>query len=177
MAEHAEEVAHATALVHGLNPVDAVRSVFNAAMSHKVRQDAPLAGCSIDRTALRNFSEATADDNVEALMCFSCACIHTYVQDSGTQGPISWYKPLVIEPSTHEFKFLGARLPDMVNLIGLDPFLKRYGNVKAIANFTESAELDDWTLRLPGNHGALLCCPEDHKCAHDAEHVVMGCSL
>ena len=41
LAEHAEEVAHATALVHSLNPIDAVRSVYNAAISHKVCQDAP----------------------------------------------------------------------------------------------------------------------------------------
>ena len=111
LAEHSEEVAGATGLIQSLNPVDAVRSVYNAAIAHKVRQDAPLAGCSLDRTALRNFSEATAGDNVEALMCFSCACIHTCVKDNDGPRPIDWHKPVTKDPRTKEYKFLGASLP------------------------------------------------------------------
>eukprot|EP00971_Amphidinium_carterae_P158812 3148724-Amphidinium_carterae.1 len=42
-------------------------SVYNEAVSIRCREGAPLAGSCLDRTALRQFSRATANDNVEAL--------------------------------------------------------------------------------------------------------------
>ena len=55
---------------------------FNAALSIKCRSGAPLAGSSVDRIVLEKFAEATAEDRVESLICFLCACTYTRIAET-----------------------------------------------------------------------------------------------
>ena len=81
--EHADDLEPVAARL--LRPCcpDALLSVYNAAVAQRCRADAPLAGCSLDRTALRSFAKATAKDSVEALICFCCACVYTRARGKG----------------------------------------------------------------------------------------------
>ncbi len=60
-------------------------SVYNEAIAEKLRQGAPLASYSIDRRCLRNYSEATSNNNIQAPICFLCACIYPYVSTQQNQ--------------------------------------------------------------------------------------------
>lgn len=66
----------------------AMLSVYNEAIAQICRADAPVAGCSLDRTALKAFASAMADDKVESLVCFSCACVFPRVAEVGEKGKI-----------------------------------------------------------------------------------------
>ena len=60
------------------SPHELFAAAYNEALGVKVRQGAPLASYAIDRKCLRKASEATSGDNMEALICFFCACIHPH---------------------------------------------------------------------------------------------------
>eukprot|EP00971_Amphidinium_carterae_P127135 2518943-Amphidinium_carterae.1 len=62
-------------------------SIYNEVVSAKCRCGAPVAGASLDRTALRQFGEVTAGDDVEALVCCICACVHTRVANTNPEAP------------------------------------------------------------------------------------------
>ena len=177
LKEHRE---HLEPLVHQLNHVqpnvkDAFRSVYNEAVAVKCRGQAPLAGCSLDRTALRSFAKATAGDNVEALICFSCACIHTRVAETEEQGPIKWCRPLRSrEAGGHTF--LERPLPEILDRVGLDAFLQKYDQLQGDLKLTAFEDFSQWRVQVPlGETGAfLLCCPEDHRCDEHPEHPGEG---
>ena len=76
------------------NAPDALISVYRQAIAEKCRGQAPIAGCSLDRTALHSFAEATAGNKIEALMCGSCGGIFPYVEEVADKGDIRWYQPL-----------------------------------------------------------------------------------
>ncbi|CAK9046729.1 ATP-dependent DNA helicase, partial [Durusdinium trenchii] len=88
---------------------DALLSAYNAGISHKCRQQAPVACASLDRKALLSFAEAQAGDKVEALVCWSCGCSHAYVQEIAAKGNIQWRRPLESPPNaaTDKSYFLG----------------------------------------------------------------------
>ena len=67
-----------------------VAAVYNEAIGMKIREGAPLASYSIDRKCLRKAAEATAGDNVEALICFFCPCIYPYRKREPAPA-IRWY--------------------------------------------------------------------------------------
>ena len=80
--EHFDELIHAAKVLPIKVEEDvAILSVYNEAIADILRTQAPLAGPSLDRKALRSFSEATKGDNVEALVCFCCGCIHACVAE------------------------------------------------------------------------------------------------
>ena len=60
------------------SPDERVAAAYNEALGFKVRQGAPLASYAIDRKCLRKASEAMSGENIEALICFFCACIHPH---------------------------------------------------------------------------------------------------
>ena len=141
---------------------DALYSVYCQAVAVKCRSQAPIAGSSLDRTALHSFTEAIAGGKVEALMCFSCGGIHPYVEEVAAKGDINWYQPLQRSDSTGELLFLGQPVGKVQELLGLQPYLAKYNIVEPLhAELTSNETFEDWLLKLPGlEDGKLLCCPE-----------------
>ena len=142
-------------------------SVYNAALSVKCRAAAPLAGSSLDRVALEKFAEATAEDHVESLICFSCACTYTRIAETEDRGDIQWHRPL-----EQTNKFLGQPVKAIEQLLGLDHFLGKYNHLLEDAKLTDSEDFENWHLKLAGEAQdvRLLCCPEDHRCTRSSEH-------
>ena len=72
IAKHRPEVQKASdCLARMHTEEERVAAVNNEAVGIKVRAGAPLVSYSIDRACLRKGAEATAGDNVQALVCFS----------------------------------------------------------------------------------------------------------
>ena len=142
---------------------DALLSAYNAAVSEVCRKQAPVAGCSIDRTALQAFAESCQGNHVEAIVCFSCACIHTRVSDlPSNKSLIQWRKPL--RQVDGQFRFLGRAVEEVASLLSLDSFLERYDliAVDPERRLTDSESFDKWCVTLRGaSRRKLLCCPED----------------
>ncbi|CAJ1341228.1 unnamed protein product, partial [Effrenium voratum] len=174
-AEHAEDLESAAACFPGPRPPDALLSVYNEAVARRCRAGAPLAGCSLDRTALRSFAEATAEDSVEALVCFCCACVYTRVAELEGQSEIQWRRPLSRKP-TGEHLFFGKPAAAAAQALSLERFLEKYDQLDAPGKkLSDSESFGSWKLRLPGPGGAeLLCCPEDHRCRAVPGHVEEG---
>ena len=140
----------------------AIYSIYNQAVAVKCRSQAPLAGPSLDRTALNSLSEATKGNKVEALMCFSCGGIHPFVEEVADKGNIQWYQPLERCGNSGEMTFLGQPLKVVEGLLGLQVYLSRYNLVEPQqTRLTDNETFDDWTMKLPEmEDGVLLCCPE-----------------
>ena len=170
-AEHAEDLEPVAAR---LRCPDALSSVYNEAVAQRCRADAPLAGCSLDRTALRYFAKATAKDSVEALICFCCACVYTRVAEVGERSEIQWQRPLSRAPSG-ELLFFGRPVA-AAEALGLEHFLNKYDQLDAPGKkLSDHETFASWKLRLPGPDDVeLLCCPEDHRCGAAPEHVAEG---
>ena len=145
------------------NAPDALRSVYCQAIAAKCRGQPPIAGSSLDRTALHNFAEATAGNNVEALICWSCGGIHPYVAEVAEKGEINWYQPLQRSDSTGELFFLGQPLTTIIELLGLQNYFSKYDLVApGQVSLTAHESFQEWSLELPGLvDGDVLCCPED----------------
>ena len=162
---HAEDLQPiAAAMLRGDAP-DALLSIYKAAISHKCRSQAPVAGCSIDRGALKAYSESFAGENVEALICFCCARRFTYVAELAKEDKteISWHQPL-LRKEEEGLSFLGQPADKVANILSLNTFLARYDTVSSAGRrLTDSEDFADWTLCLHGlaEHGPLLCCPEE----------------
>lgn len=142
---------------------DAFYGVYNQAMAVKCRSQAPLAGESFDRTALKSFSEAMEGNQVEALVCFCCGGIYPYVEEIANKGDIKWYQSLHRCESTGKLLFLNQPLKRIEKLLGLHAYLSKYNLVEGQrVKLTEHESFEDWSLRLPDlEDGVLLCCPED----------------
>ena len=162
--KHGEELEPiCQCMLRGKAP-DALRSVYNEAISVKGRQQAPIAGASLDRTALRTLTKAMQDDKVEALICFSCGNIHPYVDEVADKGDIKWHQPVQRSDATGELLFLDQPLEKIQKLLGLQVYLGRYDAVepRQDVKLTDHESFEDWQLKLPDlDDGVLLCCPED----------------
>ena len=147
------------------NAPDALHSVYCQAIAAKCRGQPPIAGSSLDRTALHSLAEATAGNNVEALICCSCGGIHPYVAEVAEKGDINWYQPLQRSDSTGELFFLGQPLTAIIGVLGLQSYLSKYNLVApGQVALTAHESFHEWCLKLPGLvNGDLLCCPEDRK--------------
>ena len=147
------------------NAPDALHSVYCQAIAAKCRGQLPIAGSSLDRTALHSLAEATAGNNVEALICCSCGGIHPYVAEVAEKGNINWYQPLQRSDSTGELFFLGQPLTAIIGVLGLQSYLSKYNLVApGQVALTAHESFHEWCLKLPGLvNGDLLCCPEDRK--------------
>ena len=140
----------------------AISSIYNQAIAVKCRNQAPLAGPSLDRTALQSFAEALKHDNVEALVCWSCGGVHPFVEEVADKGDIKWYQPLGTNDFTGELVFLGQPLKVVEGLLGLRQYLSRYNIVEpGQVALTDNETFEDWRAKLPElEDGILLCCPE-----------------
>ena len=73
-AAHGGALGTVVDLMPAWHPIGARReAAYNGAISIRVQQGAPLANFAIDRRCIRNFAEATHDNRVACLICFSCA--------------------------------------------------------------------------------------------------------
>ncbi|CAJ1456522.1 unnamed protein product, partial [Effrenium voratum] len=125
--------AHSCDLMAGarllLRPGDPsqLMSIYNA-LARRCRQGAPLAGCSLDRTALRSFAAAVEGDKVEALICVSCACIYSRVAELEEQNEIQWRRILSRcgGEEEGEWRLFGQPAPRVVEILGLNAFLDKY---------------------------------------------------
>ena len=169
------------------NAQDALYSAYYQAIAEKCRGQAPVAGTSLDRRALKNLAEATKGNKIEALMCFSCGGIHPFLEEAGESSSIKWYQPLQRNESTGELRFLGQPLKTIEDLLGLQVYLSRYNLVEpGQVKLTDHETFDDWRMRLPElDDGVLLCCPEAGKeclssgpaChTHTSTHFGMVCN-
>ena len=153
-------------------------SVYNQGITIACRRQAPIAGSSFDRRALKAFAGACAQDNVESLVCFSCGCIYTHIADlPPAQKDIQWHRLLYPNDQHPEgFSFLGKPPQKIMNLLGLEIFLSRYDKLLDIGGrhrrLTDHESFNDWSVTLPGLPGEtkLLCCPEARR------NHVFGCS-
>ena len=161
--EHAEELLPICKHMLRESAPDAMKSVYNQAIAVKCRQQPPLAGASLDRTALRTFTDATKGAKVEALICFCCGGIHPYVEEVKDQGSIKWHQPVQRSDSTGELLFLDNPMEEVKHLLGLQMYLERYNTDSQRPNtkLTDHESFEDWQLKLPGlEDSALICCPE-----------------
>ena len=169
-AEHASDLGPIAAHMVRGNAPDAFLSIYNEGIASRCRDQAPLAGCSIDRKALHTFVDACSKDNVEALVCFSCACIYTRVKELAIKekSDIEWVQPLQRDPDSGDLHFLGRPVDDMVELLSLGTYLGRYDQLSPRGHrLTQHETFDDWSLRVPSATGhpcKILCCPEDCSC-------------
>lgn len=168
---HEEDLGPVVA--HLIKPDDpmAMLSVYNEAIAQICRADAPVAGCSLDRTALKAFASAMADDKVESLVCFSCACVFPRVAEVGEKGKIDWHRPVQGEKLFGTWPELAAKI------LGVDEFLNKYDELEGGRKLSERIDFKLWQLTAPmpgGNTVALLGCPEDHRCRADPSHVQAG---
>ena len=164
MDVHSEDLQPIASCMLRGNAPDACLSIYKAAISCKCRKQAPVAGCSIDRGALKAYSEAMKGENVESLICFSCARRFTYVAElvKEGKGDINWDQPVQFKNS--KLSFLGKPAEKIAGLLSLDTFLERYDQISSRGTrLSDTESFEHWSLSLqdlPG-HGRLLCCPED----------------
>ena len=71
-------------------------SIYNEAIAIKIRRGAPLASLAIDRRALRNYTEALSNENVDSLICWCCARKFPYVARRKA-NVIVWTQPLQLD--------------------------------------------------------------------------------
>ena len=152
---------------------DAPYSAYCQAIAEKCRGQAPMAGASLDRRALKSFAEAVEGGKVEALVCWSCGGIHPYVEEVADKGSINWYTPLKRHEATEELLFLNQPLKAIEKLLGLQLYLTRYNVVEPKQlELTANETFEDWRMRLPElQDGLLLCCPEDRYAAHGKHNL------
>ena len=138
-------------------------AAYSEAIAVKVREGAPLASYSIDRRCLRKYAEATEGDNIQALICFMCACVHPY-RAREHFPPVSWCKAKDI------FGLYGEE--DTERMFGLNTYLANYGADPAgyYDLRRHMAEFDDWYLDVPfgAKQIRVMCCPEDRICSDKA---------
>ena len=147
-------------------PKDITRSIYNEAVATVCRRQAPPAGCSRDRSALTSFTHAMTKDRIEALICFSCACIHTRVEEINEANSIDWYP--ILEPLDSKEK-TEARTRNLYKILSLQKYLDTYDTLVGDIKLSSLTDFQDWQVDIPG-HGAALCCPEDHRCTAHPEH-------
>eukprot|EP00435_Cladocopium_sp_Y103_P028722 s3575_g7.t1 len=162
--EHKTELeAIAQHTLRGTAP-DAVYSVYNQAIAQRCRRQAPIAGASLDRTALYSFAEATKGHKVEALICWCCGCIHPRVEEVEDKGPIKWYQPLQRSDSTGELLFVNQPLQVVQKLLGLEVYLNRYNAMQPNqqVKLTDHESFEDWRVALPDLEEGDCWCSEQH---------------
>ena len=148
----------------------AVGSLYNEVVATAVRQGAPLAGLSIDRRALYNYTSAFAEKSVSSLICWCCARKFPYL-DKRRVNDIRWTQPLKRNSGCEQqpWTFSGMNVMKAVDIFGLQTFLDRYGTERGQERINRARAKecrDDWCLavRTPEASFEFICCPEDHTC-------------
>jgi len=173
-AEHAADLAPIAACMLRGNVKDAFLSIYNEAIATKCRSQAPIAGCSLDRKALKSFAEACKGEKVGSLVCFVCACTYTYVEEVAAEGKcdIEWARPWKPRMEGQDLLFLDRPIDETGDILSLETFLDRYDKLTDAGHRLQDKEtFGDWSLMWPSNSSPagrkILCCPEDflfHAC-------------
>lgn len=143
--------------------VEAMVSLYCAALTWKCQGGAPVANASIDRRALQQFQKAREGDEIVALLCFVCARKYPYIR-SGRNQEVTWAQPVHGKDKT----VFGQSPEEAEKLLGMEPFMQRYvAHETVFAQQEMKHELQDWACEVQmGNASVrLLCCPEDKVCA------------
>jgi len=120
-------------------------------------------------------SKRHSENNLCAPMCFSCARVLPYDQyyvdcvsneETSQQPTIQWRK--VMERD----RFCNMTKNETQAAIGMDSYIKEYGQSPDLTTSTAQKELSAWTLSVPFEAGSvdILCCPEDRKCTNDPDN-------
>ena len=167
--EHSKELLPLTKHLLRCNDRHALMSIYNQAIAHRCRGKPPLAGCSLDRRALKDFAGSTAANNVESHVCFSCACIYPRIADLGDKNAIGWHYVL------REGNIFGNAPAKMEKLLGFKHFLAQYDDLGGGRKLTDHEDFNHWKLTVPSLQNiALLGCPEDHRCSRVPTHPSEG---
>ena len=65
-------------------------AIYNAAISRKCQDSAPVAAYAIDRRCLREYTNAMAKDAIQGLICFCCARRFPHLLAMGEKQMIDW---------------------------------------------------------------------------------------
>ena len=143
VVQHAVEVEDAIGCLPRMHTQqECVAAVYNEAIAIKVREGAPLASYSIDRKCLRKGVVATAGYNVQALMCFFCACIHPH-RARDPAFSIRWHSIVEI--------FGKYSIEEAEEQFGVEAYLEKYGRDPLVYYDLRRhrTEFEDWEKRVP----------------------------
>jgi hypothetical protein len=101
--------------------VEAMVSLYCAALTWKCQGGAPVANASIDRRALQQFQKAREGDEIVSLLCFVCARKYPYIR-SGRNQEVTWAQPVHGKDKT----VFGQSPEEAEKLLGMEPFMQRY---------------------------------------------------
>ena len=126
-----------------------------------------------------------SDENVQELVCLSCACTFPYVATQ-RRHHIKWAKPLARTGAGNKEKtfFLNMELKTARDHWSKDAYLKNYSEIAGqqgkLSESPWAKELMHDTVQLQADGEALyvgqqllqmLCCPEDVRCTQQAGHL------
>ena len=69
-----------------------MRGVDQEGIAEEIQAGPPVAMCSSDRQYLRSYYAATKDGEIEAPICFFCACVYARAEQCKSND-ISWQQP------------------------------------------------------------------------------------
>ena len=138
-------------------------AAYNEAIAVRVRGGAPLASYSIDRRCLRKAAEAPGGTNIQALICFMCACVFPYREEEAAPA-VRWYH------GERLFAKYGPKNTE--RWFGLSTYLEKYGTDPSgyYDLRRHMVEFEDWWMDVPFDFEKVrvLCCPEDRTCTREA---------
>ena len=98
-------------------------AAYCEAVSWQVRKGAPLASYAIDRRAMATFAAAVEGDNIQELVCFSCARRFARVE-TGDEEDISWNGRLftagVVGSRDADVRFCGLTMCQTAAIFGFE---------------------------------------------------------
>ena len=100
-----------------------VWAVYCESVAWQVRKGAPLASYAIDRRAMATFAAAVEGDNIQELVCFSCARRFARVE-TGDEEDISWNGRLftagVVGSRDADVRFCGLTMCQTAAIFGFE---------------------------------------------------------
>ena len=137
-------------------------AAYSEAIATIVRKGALTALYSIYRRCLFNYATSCREDQVEAPICFFCACVYPRLAKRRS-NEIRW-----VQPFDGHSKLCSFGREQAEEIFSIDKFLERYGRCdKGVPDLTlHPDEFDDWVAEVPFAGGAvrIICCPEDKLC-------------
>ena len=85
-------------------------SAYCEAIAMKIRDGAPLDTYSIDRRAMKQYTRATADDQIYMPMCFSCARRFPFIASLETSGKFPWRLILRLPSTDRKLYFYNSKI-------------------------------------------------------------------
>jgi hypothetical protein len=168
---------------------------YTAAICEREREHVPLLGPSIDRRSLSLVCKLARSENLQALICFGCAQLHTWVRCwQGTKKTqFQSHGNIRMKSVQGSLLSLENKNPELfMRAFSVEGFKARYARDDApggnpFANDDVlSSDCWEWRRRLllpsKDQHVDILCCPEDverskHCIAHEDFELCHGCRI